>query len=193
MILVTVGTNEAPFDRLVAAFDGASLGEPLVVQHGSSRIRPAGATCVDFFAFDELIEHIRTARAVVAHAGVGTIMSVVAEGIRPYVVPRLHRFREAVDDHQVPLARRFHESGLVTLVEDPDALPAILEAPAMPGEGCVRSPASIEASDGLVHELRTYLAAEVDVPRRSPLRVNGGRPHSGRLMRVRQRGRADGT
>ena len=58
MILVTVGTNEAPFDRLVGVFDApsgadaAEPGEEVLVQHGASLLRPAGATCVDFLPFD---------------------------------------------------------------------------------------------------------------------------------------------
>ena len=48
MIFVTTGTCE-PFDRLLEALDGAGLDERLVVQHGESPIRPAGAECVDFF------------------------------------------------------------------------------------------------------------------------------------------------
>ena len=47
------------FDRLLEALDGAGLDERLVVQHGESPIRPAGAECVDFLPFDELVEHMR--------------------------------------------------------------------------------------------------------------------------------------
>ena len=45
-------------------------------------------------------------------------MTSLAVGRRPVVVPRLKRFGEAVDDHQVALARRLHDEGLVTLAHD---------------------------------------------------------------------------
>ena len=45
------------------------------------------------------------------------------------VVPRLRRFGEAVDDHQLLLGRRLHEAELVDLVEDPADLPAVVERP----------------------------------------------------------------
>ena len=71
MIFVTVGTNEARFDRLLAAVDELPDGTDLFVQHGPSSIRPAGATCADYLSFDEMVEKMRQARAVVTHAGVG--------------------------------------------------------------------------------------------------------------------------
>ena len=156
MILVTVGTNEAPFDRLVRALDAIPPGEPVFVQRGASRVEPARAEWVDFLPFDELAARVRGARVVVTHAGIGSILVALANGRRPVVVPRLHRFGEAVDDHQVPIARRLHDAGLVTLVEQPEALAGALAAGAESG--------AVEAGgqDGrLVADLREHLAALV--------------------------------
>ena len=71
MIFVTVGTSWTPFDRLLSALESQSTDEPLVVQHGASRIRPARATCIDFLPFERVVELVRLSRAVVMHAGVG--------------------------------------------------------------------------------------------------------------------------
>jgi UDP-N-acetylglucosamine transferase subunit ALG13 len=118
-ILVTVGTNEAPFDRLLRGLHGLDLdGETVVVQHGASAVRPAGARCVDFLPFGELDGLTRSARVVICHAGVGSVAQALAHGRRPIVVPRLRRFGEAVDDHQVFFARRLERAGLATVVED---------------------------------------------------------------------------
>jgi UDP-N-acetylglucosamine transferase subunit ALG13 len=126
-VLVTVGTNEARFDRLLEAVSGLDLGgERMVVQHGSSGVRPVGAECVDFLPFEELDDLTRRARAVVCHAGIGSVAVALAHGRRPIVVPRLRRYGEAVDDHQVFFARRLEEAGLATVVEDLDRLPELL-------------------------------------------------------------------
>ena len=128
MILVTVGTSETPFDRLLEAFDvDHRPDEELVVQHGASGVRPRGASCVDFLPYDQLVDAIRRARLVVTHAGVGSIMTTLASGKRPVVVPRLRRFDEAVDDHQLDLGRRLAVSGLVVLVEHPEDVVARLD------------------------------------------------------------------
>lgn len=121
MIFVTVGTNEARFDRLLHAVEELEVDD-LVVQCGSSSLRPKNATCFDFLAFERLVEFVRSASVVVTHAGVGSIAVTLANGRRPVVVPRLQRYGEAVDDHQVALARKLEESGLVTLVEEPTQL-----------------------------------------------------------------------
>lgn len=118
MIFVTVGTNEARFDRLLAALDALPGGEELVVQHGPSPLRPAGAACVDFLPFGGLVEHVRRARVVITHAGVGSIMVCLANERRPLVMPRLRAQGEAVDDHQVGLAERLERAGLVRMISD---------------------------------------------------------------------------
>lgn len=123
MIFVTVGTNEARFDRLLAAVARVESSERFVVQHGHSlRIDRPGAAFVDFLPYDRMVATIREARAVVTHAGVGSVLVALANGKRPIVVPRLKIFGEAVDDHQLELGRRFADAGLVTLVEHPDRL-----------------------------------------------------------------------
>jgi UDP-N-acetylglucosamine transferase subunit ALG13 len=129
MILFTIGTNEQPFDRLIRAARELEGDEHLLVQHGSS-LEPHGrGEWVDFLSFDELADRAREARVVVCHAGVGSIMLARRCGHRPVVVPRRHHLGEAVDDHQLFLARRLAQSGIVTLVEDIADLPAVLAAP----------------------------------------------------------------
>jgi UDP-N-acetylglucosamine transferase subunit ALG13 len=148
VIAVVLGTQRYRFDRLLRALDG--IEEELVVQGGSSTFRPRGATWFDFLDYPALVEQMRAARVVVSHAGVGAIVTAVAEGKRPVVVPRLKRYGEAVDDHQVPFARRLAEVGLVTLVEDPAELPAAVAETPPP-------PPALGGESRLAADLRAYL------------------------------------
>ena len=116
MILVTIGTNEQPFDRLVRSAAALDVAEPLVVQHGSSRVPHGRGEWVDFVSFEELSSRMEQARVVVCHAGVGSIMLARRCGKHPIVVPRRLHLGEAVDDHQFPIARRLHANGVVTLL-----------------------------------------------------------------------------
>jgi UDP-N-acetylglucosamine transferase subunit ALG13 len=154
MILVTVGASQVPFDRLVRGAGTLAGRDELVVQHGPSRLRPAGATCLDFLPFDRLAEHVRLASTVVTHGGVGSILVALANGKRPIVVPRRKAFREAVDDHQVECAARFARAGLVRVVDDPAELAAALDAEAG------QSPAILGGS-ALAADLGGYLAGLV--------------------------------
>jgi beta-1,4-N-acetylglucosaminyltransferase len=153
-VLVTVGTNEAPFDRLVHAAAGLT-GESVVVQHGSSRVRPHGARCVDYVPFEAFDALVASARVVVTHAGIGSVAAALAHGRRPIVVPRLRRLGEAVDDHQVSFARRLEQASLVTVVEDLDQLPEVVGS-------SDHSARPVTGSD-LSLEIRTVLDALLDV------------------------------
>jgi UDP-N-acetylglucosamine transferase subunit ALG13 len=78
--------------------------------------------------FEQLGELVGRARVVVAHAGVGSILLCASKGHVPIVVPRLARFDEAVDDHQVFLARRLAALGAVVWAEDLSELPHFIAA-----------------------------------------------------------------
>jgi UDP-N-acetylglucosamine transferase subunit ALG13 len=156
MILVTTGTNGAPFDRMLRELDAVSPEEPVVVQHGPSRVRPRGATCVAYLPFGELVEQVRRARLVITHGGVGSVMVALMNGRQPVVVPRLCRFREAVDDHQLAFGRRLEQKGLVTLVTDPVELAEIAHR---------REEASsyaLPGGNGLAQDLAAYLQSLVE-------------------------------
>jgi UDP-N-acetylglucosamine transferase subunit ALG13 len=155
MIFVSVGTNEARFDRLLQAVGGLGAAEELVVQHGPSPVRPAGATCVDYLSFEEMTDHLSRARVAVLHAGVGSVLAALASGARPVVVPRLQRHGEAVDDHQVGFGRRLHEEGLVVVVEHLGRLPAVVAA----HDGRFAGAVGVEGR--LVEELRDLIASEL--------------------------------
>jgi exopolysaccharide biosynthesis glucuronosyltransferase PssE len=174
VIFVTVGTNEARFDRLLEAVATLPGSHKIVVQHGSSSVQPANAAqCFEFLPFDDLVGKMRSARVVVTHAGIGSIMTALACGKRPIVVPRLARYGEAVDDHQLPVARRLESAGLVRVVEDLSSLEAaVLDAVAVVD-------VAIGADQRLVGELRDYIAAHT-----------GDRDYS-RYPRLRRRSSTD--
>jgi UDP-N-acetylglucosamine transferase subunit ALG13 len=159
MIFVSVGTHEAPFDRMLRAVYSLDLDEELVVQHGSSSVRSERASVeVDYLTFDEVVSYIRDARAVVMHAGVGSVMISLANGKRPIVMARRRQFREHVDDHQVELARRMSDSGLATFVGDDDELADALTRDRTPNGALSNVP-------WLGFNLQAYLLAEIGKPK----------------------------
>ena len=160
MVLVTTGTNEQSFDRLVAAA-GALTGE-LLVQYGSSAISsgPHGQW-IDFLPFDELRAAMLEADAVVCHAGVGSVMLAQRCGKRPVVMPRRVALGEAVDDHQVAFSQRLARLGAVTVVESGPEL--ALAVAAELDHPVVQPSAQAQAAmfGGLAGELRAFLAERV--------------------------------
>ena len=162
MIVVTVGSNGAPFDRLLRELDGIDATEDMLVQHGPSRIRPKNARCVPFLHFAELEAAVRSARLVVTHAGVGSVLLSLMNGKHPIVVPREARFGEVVDDHQVHFAERLAQDRLVTLVRDPRDLARALDESSHER----RAPAPSETR-ALRTELAGYLRSAISSGRQS--------------------------
>jgi beta-1,4-N-acetylglucosaminyltransferase len=124
MILVTVGTHPHGFERLVRAADelALNLDERLVIQSGSSHYAPLYAEHFSFVTSQHMESLIHDARVVVAHAAAGTALLVLQQ-YRPLVlVPRSKAHHEAVDDHQLQLARALQETGRAITVTEPDAL-----------------------------------------------------------------------
>lgn len=117
-LLVVVGTDYHPFDRLVqwvdewVALQGA--GYRAVVQYGSGKA-PVVAEGSASFAHDELRRLMSLARVVVMHGGPASILEARRLGKVPVVVPREPGHGEHVDSHQVRFTRRLSESGLVAL------------------------------------------------------------------------------
>ena len=65
---------------------------------------------------------------LITHGGAGTVIDAVKRGKRTIVVPRLSKYREHIDDHQMELPVRLHAMNLVYTCRDEDALPDALSA-----------------------------------------------------------------
>jgi UDP-N-acetylglucosamine transferase subunit ALG13 len=115
LLLVTVGTDHHPFDRLVRWADAWLAGHPgalrCLMQTGTSAPPTGPATWQAYLEFDALQAAMAEAAAVVCHGGPGTILGARHMGAVPIVVPRQHRLGEHVDDHQVAFSRRLAAEG----------------------------------------------------------------------------------
>lgn len=131
MIFATVGSHPTfKFERLLRALETLE-GEELDVQYGPGRPPANAAEAVPWMSFAEVVAQMERASHVVSHAGVGTILCAIQTGHVPIVFPRLRRFDETVDDHQLDLARKLVGTGRVILVESAEELAgAVREAPA---------------------------------------------------------------
>lgn len=120
MIFATVGT-QLPFDRLIRAIDdwaGAAPGREVFAQIGPSRFRPRHIEYAQFVSPEECAERTRAATAIVAHAGMGTILTALETGKRLVVMPRRAALGEHRNDHQLATVSRFAELGSVEVALD---------------------------------------------------------------------------
>jgi len=126
MIFLTVGT-QFPFDRFIRAvdniFDQGLIDEEIFAQIGETSYKPRNFESVASLEKKVFDECFKKASSVMSHAGVGTI-TVALKNHKPLLVmPRMKRYKEHVNDHQVATAKKFEELGHVLAAYDVDELP----------------------------------------------------------------------
>lgn len=102
LLLVTVGSDHHPFDRLISWIDSwlAATGEVRsVIQYGTAAPPTQGAG-VPFVPHADLQRLMDEASIIVAQGGPYSILESVEHGRIPIVVPRRRALGEVVDDHQ---------------------------------------------------------------------------------------------
>jgi UDP-N-acetylglucosamine transferase subunit ALG13 len=169
LLLVTVGTDHHPFDRLVRwveAWLGQSpeRGLQCLLQTGTSSPPVSTAAWQAYLEHSALEAAMTRAAAVVCHGGPGTILGARQAGAVPIVVPRQHRLGEHVDDHQVLFSRRLAAEGGVFLAESEASLHDLLDRVVTEPEA-FRAPASRRGTAEAVREFERLV--DTLVPGRS--------------------------
>jgi UDP-N-acetylglucosamine transferase subunit ALG13 len=102
VIFVTVGT-QLPFDRLIEAIDtiAPTLDEPVFAQTGTSTYVPRNIEWSARIRALEVDTLFAKARVVVAHAGIGTILTCQRVGRPVILFPRMAVHGEHRNDHQL--------------------------------------------------------------------------------------------
>ncbi|WP_081416550.1 sulfotransferase [Arthrobacter castelli] len=150
LIVVTVGSDHHPFDRLIGWIDrwlsnGAKDRVDCVVQYGTAR-PPKHGIPMAYLPHDELMRLMHHADAVVVQGGPMSVVESVRTGKLPIAVPRIGRLGEVVDDHQVTFCRVIGAKGGLLLAEDEEATLAHLESIlADPEHGVARHDTAQEA------------------------------------------------
>ena len=130
-VVVTVGTDHHPFDRLIGWTNDWLRQHPehiprFFVQSGAASVQPdcPGSRFLDAGQLGALLD---MADVMLCHGGPGSISDAWERGQVPIVVPRLRRLGEVVDDHQVDFCRKLAELGRVRLAEEPAGLAELLD------------------------------------------------------------------
>lgn len=129
MIFVTVGTD-LPFDRLVRVVDEWALANrrtDVFAQIGETEWQPAHIAYSKFLQPPEFTRRFSEATVIVAHAGMGTILSALQYEKPILVMPRRASLGEQRNEHQLATARRLSELGKVTVALDEADLRARLD------------------------------------------------------------------
>ena len=122
MIFVTLGSQKFQFNRLLREIDrlieSGEIREPVYAQTGYSDYVPQH---YEFQAFMDREEYKRceeSADIIITHGATGSIISAVKKGRKVIAVPRLKKYGEHVDDHQIQLIREFRRQNLICGLKD---------------------------------------------------------------------------
>jgi UDP-N-acetylglucosamine transferase subunit ALG13 len=127
MIFLTIGTYPLPFNRLVKAIDDM-VGEGLIqdeifAQIGFCDYVPQHMKSVKLLKKEDYDATFADADALISHAGMGSI-SMALNSRKPLLaMPRLKKYNEVVNDHQLGIARKFSELGHILVAYDTADLP----------------------------------------------------------------------
>ena len=122
MIFVAVGTQKFQFNRLLREIDtlieANHIKDTIFAQIGNSDYTPENYSYNAMMSKNDFDEKIAACDLLITHSGVGTIVTGLRLAKPVIVVPRLKRYAEHIDDHQVQIADAFSERNLVLKCED---------------------------------------------------------------------------
>lgn len=131
MIFVAVGTQKFQMNRLLIEVDNlisaGTIDEAVYAQSGNSTYKPTGYSYVPFLTKEEFDEKIDECELLITHGGVGTIVSGLKHNKAIIVVPRLKKYKEHVDDHQLQIADSFAKLGYILKCEEMEDLTVMIE------------------------------------------------------------------
>lgn len=123
MILVTLGTQDKSFVRLLKEVDRqielGNIKDKVVVQAGFTKYSSPNMEIFDLIDRDKFNDLMSECSLLITHGGVGSILTGLKNKKKVIAVPRLSKYDEHVNDHQIQIIERFSEMGhILSLFED---------------------------------------------------------------------------
>ena len=131
MIFITLGSQKFQFNRLLKAIDEqiaeGKITDKVFAQIGASDYEPVNYTFKDFLSRNEFAEWTDNSDIVITHGGTGAIIGAVKKGKKVIAVPRLAKYGEHVDDHQLQLVGQFRDLDLICECQDCNEIWKLIE------------------------------------------------------------------
>lgn len=127
MIFVTVGTFKMQFNRLLRVVESLNLRDEIIIQSGYNEFLSNKYKVKKFMNKDEFRCNLINADIVICHGGVGSILEALRLNKKIIAIPRLAKYNEHVDDHQVEIVKKLtHEKYILSSIDEKE-LPILIE------------------------------------------------------------------
>lgn len=131
MILVTLGTQDKPFKRLLLEIqrliDEGIIQDRVVVQAGFTTFTSSQMEIFDLIPMDDFDALMRACDLLITHGGVGSIVNGLNQNKKVIAIPRLAKYGEHVNDHQVQIIDNFDQAGYIIGLHDPNEIEQALK------------------------------------------------------------------
>lgn len=118
LILVLCGTQKQDFTRMIKLVEQVSKLEEVVVQAGHNQYESDHMEIFDFVSNDRIQKLYEEADLIVTHAGAGSMLQAIKNHKKIIAVPRLKKYGEHVNNHQIELAQKFESLGYLIAYQD---------------------------------------------------------------------------
>lgn len=122
MIFITLGSQKFQFNRLLQAVDelieNDVIDDEVFAQVGYSDYEPKHFEYKQFLDREEFAAQEGDCDILITHGGTGAIIGAVKKGKKVIAVPRLAKYGEHVDDHQIQLIEQFKGQNLICGLDD---------------------------------------------------------------------------
>ena len=123
MIFVTLGTQDKKFTRLLSEIDKLIdkkvISDEVIVQAGySSDYKSNNMKIFDLINKEEFDKIIKNTDLLITHGGVGAILTGLKYSKKIIAIPRLKKYNEHVNDHQLQIVENFNEEGYILGIND---------------------------------------------------------------------------
>lgn len=126
MIFLVLGTQKFQLNRLLREVDelieNGLITQEVVAQIGNSDYKPLNYKYYQFLDKEVFDDYINKASIIVTHSGIGTIITALQAGKPVIVFPRLKKYGEHIDNHQLDIAKAFEKKKYVLCCHEHDSL-----------------------------------------------------------------------
>ena len=131
MILITLGTQDKSFKRLLEAvqkqIDNGIIKERVVVQSGCTRFTSKDMEIFDLIPYDDFDSLIKKCDLLITHGGVGSIITGLKNNKKVIAAARLEKYKEHTNDHQLQIIDNFSKNGYILALDDFNKLDEVIK------------------------------------------------------------------
>lgn len=117
MILVILGTQDKKFERLLKAVDKqiklGNIDDEVIVQAGFTKYESDKMKIFDLIPMNDFDTLVKKADLIITHGGVGSILNGIRNNKKVIAAPRLVKYGEHENDHQVQIVEEFVKEGYI--------------------------------------------------------------------------------